>query len=320
MRPIVSVIIPTCDRVHFLRRALESVLNQSFSDFEIIVVDDHSRDGTLEFLKNIRDKRIRFISRHDRGGGSAARNTGIASAKGEYLAFLDDDDVWHERKLQRQFEIMQRCPEVGLVYTGTVKVYQDNGRVFRTTIPQHRGDIFKHLLARNVIGTTSSVMVRRIAIEGIGGFDESFPSCQDWDLYLRLSKLWPVDFVGEPLVDYYLHPVRITRNEVSRIKGRRMILEKFRSEIDGDRQILSEHYVALGRLCCQAGQYSEGQRMLIRAVQGNPCNVEAYKHLLPVLFGGGLYWRILSMQRQFKTRLFRRYRLAWQEKGQSHDE
>jgi glycosyltransferase involved in cell wall biosynthesis len=299
---------------------LESALVQCFIDFEIIVVDDHSRDGTLEYLKGIRDKRIRYIARHERGGGAAARNTGIAAAKGKYLAFLDDDDAWHESKLQRQIEVMQRSPDVGLVYTGVIKIYQDNGRVFRTFVPQHRGDISKILLARNVIGTTSSVMIRRTAMDGVGGFDESFPSCQDWDLYLRLSKHWLVDFVGAPLVDYYLHPVRITRDAASRIAGRRMILEKYRSEIVGDRRILSGHHVALGRLCCQAGQYYEGRRMLLRAVRENLCNVEAYKHLLPVLFGGRLYWRLLFTQRQFKTRLFQRYRLAWQEKGQSHDE
>jgi glycosyltransferase involved in cell wall biosynthesis len=307
MHPIISIIIPTCDRVHLLNRAIESVLGQSFTDFEIIVVDDHSEDCTVEFLKGIHDKRIRYIARPERGGGSAARNTGVAAANGEYLAFLDDDDAWHGSKLQRQLELMQQRPGVGLVYTGAIQIYQDNGRIFRTFVPQHRGDIFKNLLARNVIGTTSSIMVRRQALDEVGAFDEAFPSCQDWDLYLRLAKHWQIDFIGEPLVDFFLHPVRITNNQAAGIEGRKMILEKFSLDIEMDRRVLSAHHATLGRFCCQAGRYSEGRPFLLQAVRRDPGNVEAYKHLLPVLVGGEFYRAMLMAKRNLKAMLSGRH-------------
>lgn len=314
MGQIISVIIPTCDRVHLLKRAVESVLNQSFVDFEIIIVDDHSNDSTLDYLDSIRDKRVRFIARSERGGGAVARNTGILAANGEYVAFLDDDDVWHPSKLQRQVELIQLQPEVGLVYAGAVHMYLEGGNRFKKFTPKFRGNIFKKLLERNVIGTTSSIMVRRKALDEIGGFDESFPSCQDWDLYLRLTKNWSVDFVEEPQLNYYLHPVRITSNESARLAGHKMILDKYRFEIEKYCNILSQHNFVIGRLCCQSGRYVEGRRMLLKAVRENPLNVVVYKHLFPILFGGKLYQGLLLAQRQFKKRFFQRYRFAWQEK------
>ena len=320
MCPIVSVIIPTCDRAHLLERAVKSVLDQSFDDYEVIVVDDHSRDDTLEVIERLRDKRVRCIARCQRGGGAAARNTGIEAASGEYLAFLDDDDAWHDRKLQSQIEVMQRRPEVGLVYTGAVHIHQHNGQIFKTVTPRYRGNIFQVLLERNVIGTTSSIMVRKESLLAVGGFDESFPSCQDWDLYLRLARDWAFDFVGEALVDFYLHPVRITRNDRARIDGRKMILEKFSFYIKGDKRILSQHHGAIGRLCCQAGRYREGRQLLFQAVRESPTNVAAIKHLLPVLFGGGWYRRLMLLQRQCMFLMANRSRSSPKKKGQLPDE
>lgn len=320
MSPTVSVIIPTCDRAHLLERAVESVLGQSFGDYEVIVVDDHSMDDTLGVVGRLRDKRVRCIARSQRGGGAAARNTGIEAVSGEYVAFLDDDDAWHASKLQRQVDVMQSRPEVGLVYTGAVHIHQHNHRIYKTVIPRHRGRIFQSLLEGNVIGTTSSIMVRRQALEEVGGFDETFPSCQDWDLYLRLAQNWVVDFVGEALVDFYLHPVRITRNDSARIDGRKMILDKFAKHIDGDHRILSQHHAALGRLCCQAGRYQEGRCLLLQAVRESPTNVSAYKHLLPVLFGGGWYKRLLLIQRHCRALAANRNSLTWHKKGHSPDE
>lgn len=315
MSPIVSVIIPTCDRAQLLKRAVNSVLGQSFDDYEVIVVDDHSRDDTLEVIQSLQDKRVRCITRQQRGGGAAARNTGIEAASGEYVAFLDDDDAWHDSKLQRQVEVMQRRPEVGLVYTGAVHIHQHNGQIYKTVTPKYRGHIFRALLERNVIGTTSSIMVRKEALVAVGGFDETFPSCQDWDLYLRLSRDWVVDFVDRALVDFYLHPVRITRNDSARIDGRKKILDKFSSDIQGDKRILSQHHGAIGRLCCQAGRYREGRRLLFRAVQESPANATAIKHLLSVLFGGGWYRRLMLWQRQCMALQARRHRSSSQKKG-----
>lgn len=320
MSPIVSVIIPTCDRAHLLERAVNSVLSQNFDDYEVIVVDDHSRDDTLEVIERLQDKRVRCIPRSQRGGGGAARNTGIKAAAGEYLAFLDDDDAWHDGKLQSQVDVLQRRPEVGLVYTGAVHIHQHNGQIFKMVTPRHRGDIFQALLEHNVIGTTSSIMVRKEALLAVGGFDETFPSCQDWDLYLRLSREWMVEFVGKPLVDFYLHPVRITRNDNARIDGRKMILEKYSSDIIGNKRILSRHHGAIGRLCCQAGRYREGRHLLFQAVRESPANAEALKHLLPVLFGGGLYRRLMLLQRQCVALMVNRSRSSEQKKGQFPDE
>lgn len=299
--PAISVVIPTCDRVDLLKRAIDSVLSQSFKNYEIIVVDDHSEDGTPDFLRSLEDPRLRFISRRERGGGAAARNTGIGVAAGDFVAFLDDDDAWHSNKLQRQFERMKQLPEVGMLYTGTVHIFQDSGRIYRTVNPRYRGEIFNDLLMQNMIGTTSSIMVRRQALMEVGGFDELFPSCQDWDLYLRLAQRWPIDFVDQSLVNFFLHPVRITHNYDAGIKGRKMILKKYRPYIGNNSKILSLHFAAIGKLCCQAGRYAEGRHFLLKATRQNPGNMKVYKHLLPLLIGGRFYQEALKFKRRLVT-------------------
>lgn len=306
--PVISVVIPTCDRVNLLKRAVDSVLSQSFKDFEIIVVDDHSVDGTQHFLKGLRDPRIRFITRSERGGGAAARNTGIETAVGEFVAFLDDDDAWYSNKLERQFERMKLLPEVAMVYTGTVHILQDSGRVYRTATPRYRGNILNDLLKQNIIGTTSSILVRRQALNEVGGFDEAFPSCQDWDLYLRLSQRWPIDFVEETLVKFFLHPVRITHNYDAGVAGRKMIMEKYRTYIESNSQILSWHFAAIGKLCCQAGRYVEGRHFFLKAACQNPGNIKIYKHLLPVLMGGRIYRDVLKFKRRLVELLSEGYK------------
>src|SRR5262245_45342203 len=132
----VSVIIPTHNRADFLRGALSSVLNQTYQNFEIIVVNDASTDDTAKVVAAFEDERIRFIRHDTNKGGSAARNTGILASKCDYIAFLDDDDEWLPDKLRKQMEILLASPpEVAGVYTGCLDVDKTSGKVIRQRIP-----------------------------------------------------------------------------------------------------------------------------------------------------------------------------------------
>lgn len=200
----VSVVIPTHNRVDLLPRAIRSVQNQTFKDFEIIIVSDGSTDGTDELMENLsqKDSRINYISYYPGHNGNYARNTGIKAAKGEYIAFLDDDDEWLPTKLEVQLKMMESDNKIGLVYTGTHSVYADDGIEY-DSFPKFHGDMSKQVLYNNFAGSTTTVMLRRSILDKTGLFDEELPAMQDYDLWIRICQIAKVGVISEPMVNYY---------------------------------------------------------------------------------------------------------------------
>lgn len=178
--PLVSVVIPTYDRPHLLKRAIESVLAQTYDAIELIVVDDCSPTSVEDVVQTIATDEfevgVKFVRHDENQGGCAARNTGLEVTSGDYIAFLDDDDRWHEMKVEKQVRAFQRSTDdTGLVYTGIRQVDgQDNTNAVKT--PETSGDVLKRLLCTNFIGTFSAVMVRAEVIKPVGYLDKRFPS------------------------------------------------------------------------------------------------------------------------------------------------
>lgn len=195
--PRVSVIIPTYNRAGLVPEAVASVLAQTYRDFELLVVDDGSTDGTREVLAAFGGE-IQVLRPH-RGGVSAARNRGISAAQGEWLAFLDSDDLWLPEKLARQMALMAAQPRLLLSQTEETWVR----RGVRVNPPRsHRkegGRIFLRSLERCLVSPSAAVLHRSL-FEAHGGFDESLPAAEDYDLWLRLSWRYEVGLLPEPLV------------------------------------------------------------------------------------------------------------------------
>ncbi|MCF7740530.1 MAG: glycosyltransferase [Candidatus Marinimicrobia bacterium] len=192
----VSVIIPTYNRAEMLERAIRSVLAQTYQNTEIIVIDDGSTDNTAEIL-NKYDSEIRHFSMLH-GGVSAARNMGIKKAKGEWLAFLDSDDYWLEEKLEKQLKFMVEKDYL-ISQTGE-KWYRDGNWVMKGDRHQkHNGWIFKYCLPLCVV-TPSAVVIDKKVIEDVGFFDESLPACEDYDMWLRVARKYPVGLLEDKLV------------------------------------------------------------------------------------------------------------------------
>lgn len=188
----------------YLEDAINSVLTQAFTDFELILVDDGSTDHTAELAAGFGDA-LRYEWRPN-GGLAAARNTGIGLARGEYLAFLDSDDLFLPHRLEVQVPLLERDPDLGLVY-GQAIVFQDGAKdeyLLPETQKLIEGDIFEALYFENVIPVLT-VLTRKSILEEFGGFDESTPATEDWELWLRLSARYPVTFVPEPVARYRLH-------------------------------------------------------------------------------------------------------------------
>lgn len=194
--PMVSVIIPTYNRAVFLLEAVESVYQQTFQDFELIVVDDGSTDETAKALKRYED---RLLYRHqDNQGVSAARNLGLQMARGKWVAFLDSDDLWLPEKLETQTGFFSQNPEA--VICQTEEIWIRNGRRVNPQ-KKHRkfsGNIFAPSLLLCLV-SPSAVMIQRDLFDQVGYFDETLPACEDYDLWLRISSQFHVYLIDQPL-------------------------------------------------------------------------------------------------------------------------
>ncbi len=195
--PLVSVIVPTHDRRDFLREALRSVEGQSYPHLEIIVVDDGSTDGTREMIRH-EFPAVRYIFQENRGP-SAARNAGIRQARGEWLSFLDSDDLWKRRKLERQVRFLLTHPRYSACYTDEIWIRRGVRVNPRKIHRKYSGWMFPHALPLCIISPSSVILHRRV-FETIGLFDEDLPVCEDYDLWIRLTARFPVYFLEEKLI------------------------------------------------------------------------------------------------------------------------
>jgi GT2 family glycosyltransferase len=197
MLPVVSVIIPTYNRWPMIAEAVESVLEQAYRSFEVIVVDDGSTDGTKERLKKYGSSVV-VISRQ-RSGVAASRNYGIRIAQGRYMAFLDSDDLWLPQKLTIQTSFMEQHPEVKICQTEEIWIRHGAKVNPKAKHAKPSGDIFRRSLDLCLV-SPSAVMMMRDLLDQFGGFDESFPVCEDYDLWLRIAKEHAIPLIPEPLV------------------------------------------------------------------------------------------------------------------------
>jgi len=203
----VSVIVPTYNRAHLITEAIDSILNQTFKDFELIIVDNYSSDDTESIVKSYADERIRYFKHQNNGLVSINRNYGINKSRGEYTAFLDDDDLWLPEKLEKQVEFLDSDKELGLVYSDTY-IIGSNGNLREHTyfyrIKPFRGNVFNKLLQGNFIPMLT-VVIRKEVLDKVGGFNPRYKICQDYDLWLRIAEYYPIDFIEQPLAKYRVH-------------------------------------------------------------------------------------------------------------------
>jgi glycosyltransferase involved in cell wall biosynthesis len=298
--PRVSVVLPTHNRVQLLGRALESVLAQTLTNIEVLVIDNASTDGTTEYLSSLADPRLRVIRVNGKLGASAARNVALRQARGEFVSFQDDDDVWLPQKLATQLSVLERADEtVGLCLCGYIRL-TSNGP-FDVYSPGHfdaiRFDKPQLLTGMSAIATPAW-LVRRKALENAGGFDELMPARNDLELAIRLSDICKFMYVAEPLfIQDQRHETSMARNEVSgALAFRRMLL------IHGHRwtnfpKALADMRLFVGRHEISVGNRAEGWRWLIRSLWLNPLQPRTIALLLLSLLGRGLVQRLRRRRR-----------------------
>ena len=224
---MVSVIIPAYNRENTIERAVMSVLNQTYKDLELIVVDDCSKDNTVEVLKSIEDDRLKIIELEKNSGACVARNVGIENAQGDYIAFQDSDDEWLLDKLEKQMAIFEK-EKVDLVFCA----FNRFGLGEDLTYPKlPEGIVERKVLLEDSRISTQTLIGKKECFEKIK-FDPEMPRLQDYDITIRLSKKYRIYFVNQPLVNMYVQNDSISKNNDKLIKAESMILSKYKDDVE----------------------------------------------------------------------------------------
>ncbi len=276
----VSVVIPTYNRRDLLLEAIRSVLEQTYGNREVIVVDDGSTDGTEEALRPFAG-RIRYLPKQN-GGASSARNLGIREARGELVAFLDSDDLWEPRFLEVTAGHLRLHPEQVLVSTAWRTL--PGGRRFPPLRePMLQGDLFALLMSLRVV-RTSAVLARKDILLGGGAFDESLEMAEDLDLWLRLARAHPIAFLNVPLSWGRKHPLSLSRDRPRHLELQLRVLERHHDPARVPRKAYARRrsglHLSLGRSLLKAGRREEALTSLRRAVALDPWSFAAYRSLL----------------------------------------
>jgi len=209
--PLISVIIPVYNGARTIRETIESVLNQTFSDFELIIINDGSTDSTLEVVESIQDSRIKVFS-YTNAGQPASRNRGIAKAVGEYISFIDADDLWTAEKLEYQLKALQNNPQAAVAYSWTNYI-DETGKILN--LGSHltvEGDVFAPLFLSDFVGSGSNVLIRAQAFKEVGSFDESLSNAHDWDMWLKLAAKYHFVCVPKRQILYRISPGSMSSN------------------------------------------------------------------------------------------------------------
>lgn len=211
--PLISVVIPVYNGEKTIQETIESVTNQTFRDFELIVIDDGSQDSTLNIVKRIPDSRLKVFS-FPNAGLAASRNRGIKLACGDYISFIDADDLWTPDKLEAQLQALQTHPQAAVAYSWTDCIDESGQFSRRGNHITIQGNVYAQLLLTDFIENGSNLLIRSQAFEMVGYFDESLPAAEDWDMWLRLAANYEFVVVPSPQVLYRLSATSMSANVV----------------------------------------------------------------------------------------------------------
>jgi glycosyltransferase involved in cell wall biosynthesis len=225
-KPKISVIIPVYNGMKYLPETVESVFQQTLTDFELLIINDGSTDNIVEWVAELSDHRVRLISQSNQGT-AIARNHGITEAKGEYIALLDADDLWESTKLEKQAECLDHNPLVGLVDTWAITI-DDRGNASRIRKHEVEGNVYHKVYEAcdNPVCCGSSPMIRRSCFDVIGLFDPNIKIVEDVDMWIRIASRYHFGLIKEVLVKYRLHPQNKSKDCQSMLPEFRVLIEK----------------------------------------------------------------------------------------------
>lgn len=225
--PVFAVVIPTYNQADLLREALASVLGQTFQSFEVVVVDNHSTDHTLDVVSSFHDPRLSTLQVHNQGVISVSRNLGISETRAPFVAFLDSDDIWYPEKLDQVYHAWEEHPEVGLVCHDEYAM-RDGSVAYRLRYGPYQEDMYRFLLKKGCRLSTSATVVHRTYLDEVEGFseDQNLAGVEDFDLWLRLSQVCRFHFLHQFLGEFRLHPESYSANTSVRLAHTLYLFDK----------------------------------------------------------------------------------------------
>lgn len=286
---LVSAVITTHNREpEIVERALKSIVMQTYPNMEIFVVDDSNeefeyRDAVKSTVEKYSDKSVTYIRHEKCMGACAARNTGLQAAKGEYIAFLDDDDEWKPEKIEKQLTAFVN-DDIALVYCGAEVVNLENNIINTSKVKFRKGRIFDELISGNFIGSTSFPLLRTEALRAINGFDVLMESAQDYDVWLRISEKYEVNYVKDILVTYYIHKgVRISKNLSKRVNGQQRLIDKNIDYLKKYKEIYALRVLKIALEYASGKKYFKAMKRYFKAIGLNFFNIKTnFKYLVDI--------------------------------------
>ena len=277
--PLVSVIIPTYNRASLLKRAIKSVLDQTYKNLEIIIVDDGSTDRTEEIVKDFSDKRIRYIHHSKNRGVSAARNRGVKSSKGNFIALLDHDDEYLPERIEKSLKVFKDAPEsLGMVWSNFWKVNPVRDVSLNGVNKEKKVAFLKYSLEdvkKWMFPMPLTWTIRKKVFEKIGFFDEELGPAEDTDFAIRLCKNFSFYFIDEPLAIYHITKGSLSSNiNIEKlIKIRKIFLEKH-LDLKKNRKLIASYLCYIGSDLLRIGQVKEARKCLLKSFITHPIRVK----------------------------------------------
>ncbi|EIF6290040.1 glycosyltransferase [Clostridium perfringens] len=296
---LVSIIIPTYNRADRILKTLKSAINQSYKNIEIIIIDDNSDDNTEQIVKKYLNDKVHYYKNKVNLGGAKSRNVGVKKSNGDIIAFLDSDDEWLENKIQLQIEKFLKNKDVGMVYTKYLLINEITGEKIKFDCEKVFEKDFHSLLCQNYIGTTSSICIKKDIFEQIGGFDENLPSCQDWDLYIRIAQVCKIEKVEDICLNYYFHNNSITGNSKNTIIGHNIIIKKINSileknKLEEEKIIKSYNFRRMANVYMKNRMIKEGRKNFKKSMLYK-FNKQSLQHLIASYLGENIYFKLKKL-------------------------
>ena len=262
---MISVIVPTYNRAGLLQITLQSILSQTYANYEIIVVDDGSTDNTAEIM--VKYPKVRYIRHGKNRGVAEARNTGLKAAQGNYISFIDSDDMMLPDKLEKQIMALEKLPpHIGFVYSPVIIIINHAACITPVIKP---GDILKYVLQLQH-PYLQSLLIRRCCFDKVGIFDSQLRVAEDWEFMVRLSSVYQAELVNKPLCVIDNDTDGISHNYKSYIPNFEFVMVKHKSLYDLNKPAKSAVYRIIGHLSIMTGNISSGIRYFIKSITNNP--------------------------------------------------